>query len=446
MYKSLIILVLLISSTTSMWGKTWTLEECLQYAFDHNISLQKAGLSHRNAMETTLGSKAQLLPSLSFSTTHNASYQPWKANGNATVQNNEIQLMTSKTSYNGSYNLGANWTVWNGNRNQNQVKLNSLTEKEAELDSITSARNIEEQIAQLFVQILYGKEVVEVNKATLEAAKVNESRAKEMLNVGSLSKADCSQFVAQRAQDEYNVVQSQNNVRDYKRQLKALLQITDEEDFDVIDPVVFENKTLLETLATKAIPLLQSVYASALERRPELMRASIEAESADVQMKLAKGQRMPTVGLNAAVSTNTSSFANDAWGKQIKTNVNMGAGVTVTIPLLDQRAARTAINKANIQKQTALLDMKEKQTQLYTTIENYWIQATNSQSQYQAAKESTKSASASYELLSEQFAVGLKNIVEVQEGKTRLLNAQLSELQSKYMTIFNIHMLEFYGR
>ena len=84
--------------------------------------------------------------------------------------------------------------------------------------------------------------------------------------------------------------------------------------------------------------------------------------------------------------------------------------------------------------------------ELYSTIENYWIQAENKQSQYKAAKVSTESAQTSYDLLSEQFRLGLKNIVELQEGKTRLLSAQQSELQSKYMAILNIKMLDFYQK
>ena len=130
----------------------------------------------------------------------------------------------------------------------------------------------------------------------------------------------------------------------------------------------------------------------------------------------------------------------------MKTNFNSGAGISVSIPILDQRSTRTAVNKANLQRQEALLDIRDKQTALYSTIENYWIQAGNYQNQYKAAKVSTQSAKDSYDLLSEQFAVGLKNIVELQDGKTRLLSAQQSELQSKYMTILNIKMLELYKR
>jgi outer membrane protein len=116
------------------------------------------------------------------------------------------------------------------------------------------------------------------------------------------------------------------------------------------------------------------------------------------------------------------------------------------VPIFDQRAARTAVHKANIQRQTALLDVMDKETSLYSTIENYWIEATNNQNQFKAAKVSTTAAKDSYDLLSEQFAVGLKNVVELQDGKTRLLTAKQSELQAKYSTILNLKLLELYEK
>lgn len=435
---SLSLLCLCLSLNTS--AKTWTLDECLRYATENNISLQKAGLARQSDAETTLASKAALLPSLSFSTSQNVAYQPWKKNGTATVQNGLVETNTTTTSYNGTYSVSANWTVWNSNRNTNTIRLNEKAEQLAELDSITYARNIEEQIAQLYIQILYSKEAVEVNKATLEAAKVNEDRAKQMVDVGSMSKADCSQLTSQRAQDEYNVVQAESNVRNYKRQLKALLQLTDSEEFDVVSPQA------TDAMALQAIPSQQSVYEAAIVNRPEIKRATLAVESAEIQQKLAKAQRMPTVALQAALGTNTSSLSNNGWGEQMKSNFNAGAGLNISVPIFDQRSTKSAVNKANIARQEAMLDIRDKQTSLYSTIENYWIQATNNQAQYKAAKVSTAAAQDSYDLLSEQFAVGLKNTVELQEGKTRLLSAQQSELQSKYMTILNIKMLEFYKK
>ena len=279
-----------------------------------------------------------------------------------------------------------------------------------------------------------------MQKATLEAAIVNENRGKEMLEVGKMSKADLMQLTAQRAQDEYNVVQAESEVRNYKRQLKQLLQITDTEEFDIAG---FEAS---DEMALADIPALQSVYDNALRNRPEFKSLALQVESSELSKKIAKAQGLPTIGLTASAGTNTTSLGDQSWGIQAKQNFSLGGGLSISVPIIDQRQKRTAVNKAEISRQQALLDIKDKQVELYSTIENYWIQAENKQSQYKAAKVSTESAQTSYDLLSEQFRLGLKNIVELQEGKTRLLSAQQSELQSKYMAILNIKMLDFYQK
>lgn len=137
-------------------------------------------------------------------------------------------------------------------------------------------------------------------------------------------------------------------------------------------------------------------------------------------------------------------MSDNKWGQQLKNNVNVGAGFTVSIPLFDNRSSKTAVNKAKIQRENYILELRDKQTTLYSTVENYWLQAVINQNKFKAAKVSTESVKASYELLSEQFALGLKNIVELMTGKNNLLTAQQNELQSKYLAILNIDMLKFY--
>lgn len=138
-------------------------------------------------------------------------------------------------------------------------------------------------------------------------------------------------------------------------------------------------------------------------------------------------------------------MSNNAWGTQLKNNFDFGAGVSISIPIFDNRTTKTAVNKALIERQNYMLDLQDQQTQLYSTVENYWLQAVTNQNKFKAAKVSTESAQASYELLSEQFRQGLKNIVELMTGKNTLLTAQQNELQSKYLAILNIDMLNFYS-
>ena len=437
-YRAACLTAITVLCFSDVMARQWTLKDCIDYALANNISLRKTKLQEYSALEDVKQSQSALLPSLSFSTSQNGTYRPWPEAGKATVDNGYVQSSIDKIYYSGSYSVNGNWTVWNGGRNTNTVKLNKLAAEQARLDSAETANSIQEQIAQLYVQILYSNDAINVCKESLETSKINENRGKDMFEVGKISKADLAQLTAQRAQDEFNVIEAESNMRNYKRQLKQLLQITDDEEFDIAIPQTTDEMALCE------IPALNEVYAATLNIRPEIKNAKLGIESSDLSIKIAKAQKLPTIDLNAGVSTNTTTMSDNKWGQQLKNNVNVGAGFTVSIPLFDNRSSKTAVNKAKIQRENHILELRDKQTTLYSTVENYWLQAVINQNKFKAAKVSTESAKASYELLSEQFALGLKNIVELMTGKNNLLTAQQNELQSKYLAILNIDMLKFY--
>ena len=424
--------------STVMAQKQWTLQECLDYAMANNITLKKQQLKQQSAMEDLKGAKGALLPSVTASTNQSVGYQPWKDSGIATVTNGVVNTEVTKTYYNGSYNLSAQWTVWNGGRNYNNVKLNDLTEKQAELSAQETANSIQEKIAQLYSQILYLTENVAVNEKMLETSKKNEERGKEMVNVGKMSKADLAQLTSQRANDEYSIVEAKTNLMNYKLQLKQLLEITDEQDFDVAIPEITDERIYAE------IPSLQSVYEEALMSRPEIERLQLAVKSSDVSLRIAKAGWMPNISVNGGVTTSTNSLNSTGWGEQMKTNVNTSIGLGVSVPIYDGRSTKTAVNKAKIQQLQAQLDLQDQQKTLYTSIQNHWINAVNNQEKYRAATSSVESAEQSYELLSEQFRLGLKNIVELMNGKDNLLQAQQNRLQAKYVEEYNRVMLEFY--
>lgn len=430
--------LMLMSMPTECAARQWSLKDCIDYALANNIQLQKAKVQQLSALEDIKQSQSALLPSLSLSTSQNVSYNPWPEQGSAMIAGNKVQADVKKVYYNGSYSLSGNWTVWNGGQNTNTVKLNKLAAEQARLDSAVTANNVLEQIAQLYVQILYSDEAISVTKESLKTSQTNEERGKTMVSVGKMSKADLAQLTAQRAEDEYSIVEAESNLRNYKRQLKQLLQIADNDEFDVVIP------STTDEMALKDVPALNDVYAASLTQRPEIQNAKLGIESSDLSVKIAKAGKMPTVGLNAGLSTSTTSMNSNGWGNQLKNNFTVGGGVTVSIPLFDNRKTKTAVNKAMLQKENYMLDLQDKQTTLYSTVENYWLQAVTNQNKFKAARVSTESAQASYELLSEQFNQGLKNIVELMTGKTNLLQAQQNELQSKYLAILNLNMLDFY--
>ena len=430
---------MLLAATATWAQKKWTLEDCIDYAMENNITLKKARLSAESAQEDVKGSKAALLPSLSASTNQSVGYRPWQDAGITTVTNGQVNAKVDKGYYNGSYGLNASWTLWNGNRNRNTVKLNKLSAQQSEIEAETTAKNIQEQIAQLYVQILYLTEAVKVSEQSLETSKKNEERGQEMLEVGKMSKADVAQLSAQRAADEYSIVEARANIAKYRLQLKQLLELDGQSDFDIVVP----STTDQQALAT--VPALQGVYEQALVSRPEMKSGELAVKSSELNVKIAKAGYFPTLSMTGGFGTSTNSLSNNSWGLQMKTNFDASAGLSLSIPIFDQRQTKTNVAKARIQQQQALLDLQDRQKQLYQTIEQYWLDAETNQQKFRAALATEQSEQQSYDLLSEQFRLGLKNIVELMTGKDKLLTAQQNKLQSKYQTILAQQMLKFYG-
>ena len=360
MKKGLIAIGLALMTMNATAQKKWTMQECIDYAMENNITLQKSKLQKQSATEDLKGSKAALLPSLSASTNQSVGYKPWRDNGVATVTNGTVNAKVDKAYYNGSYALNAQWTVWNGGKNTNTIKLNQIAEDEAELQTQETANTIQQRIAQIYTQILYLDESVKVNEQMLETAKKNEERGREMVNVGKMSKADLAQLTAQRATDEYNIVETRSQLLSYKLQLKQLLEITDETEFDVAIPETTDAMVLEE------IPTLQKVYEQALLTRPEIERSKLAIKSSDVSLSIAKAGWLPSISMTGSLGTSTNSLSNNGWGNQMKTNFDAMAGVSVSVPIFDGRSTKTSVNKAKIQQQSAKLDLLDQQKTLYS--------------------------------------------------------------------------------
>ena len=419
--------------------KLWTIDDCISYAMQNNITLQKSRLQLQTASEEVRASKGALLPTLNANTSQNLGYRPWQDAGMTTVTNGQVNTKVNKTYYNGSYGLNAQWTVWNGNKNHNNLKLSRLSEQQAELSFEEQANSIQERIAQLFVQCLYLHEAIGVSEASLETSKKNEDRGKEMVEVGKMSKADLAQLTAQRATDEYNVVEAQSQLSNYILQLKQLLELTGDEKFDIAIPPTTDEEALAD------IPALQTVYEQALASRPEIGNKKLAIESSNVNLAIAKAGWLPTLSLSGGFTSSTNSLANNNWGNQMKTNTNMSAGLTLQVPIFDGWQTRSSVNRAKISQQQAQLDLLDQQKTLYQTIEGYWLDATTNQQKFRAATVTVESEQQSYDLLNEKFDLGLTNIIELLQGKDKLLSAQQNLLQSKYMTLLNLQLLRFYA-
>ena len=432
-----IIAATLLKTGTLYAQSGWTLQQCLNYAAEHNIQLQKSRISQEDSKEQLLQAKAALFPSLSFSMSQSVGYRPFQEATNI-VQNGMVTTTNNKVTENGSYGLNANWTVWNGGINQKNIKAQEIAGEIAEVQTAQSLNTIQEQIAQLYVQILYTTEAKKVNEKIYETAQQQLGRGRERFKIGDLAKADVAQLEAQMANAEYDVVNSETQIASYKRQLKELLQLGIGENFDVVADEMDDSRAL------EPVPAKEEVYAAALNLRPEIRAAQLQSEAADVQLNIAKRGYLPSIGINAGVGASHYSADDRSLGEQMKRNLNGSIGLSLSVPIFDNRRNKTSVSRARLSKTSAELDLLDKQTTLGSNIENLWLQATSSQQRFRSAQAAVQSQETTYELTNEQFKAGLKNIVDLLQARDNLLQAQQNRLQSKYTTILNTQLLRFY--
>lgn len=419
-------------------SNVWTLNSCIDYAIKNNIKLQQSRLMHNQSEIDVKSAKADMFPSLSFSTNHNLVNRPFSATS-STVSGSEVITSDKKNTYDGSYGINANWTVWNGNKRRNSIKQ---SKKEYEISglSVAEAENdLKEQITQLYVQILYATEAVKINENTLEVSKATYSRGKELYNVGALSKVDLAQLETEVANDEYQLLTSKNALKNYKLDLKQMLEIpgTTPMELQIIE---LEDSDVLSPL-----PNQDDIFMAALHMRPEIKSGHLNIESSKLDVAIAKAGYYPQISINASTSSNTNSASSDSWGAQMKHGWNNMVGINLSLPIYDKRQTKSAKQKAELQYNSTQMELANIEKELYQTIETMWLEADNAQQQYVVASLKLKSSKTSFDMINEQFTLGMKNILELLTEKNNYLSAQQEVIQAKYMAILERALLNFYA-
>ena len=416
----------------------WTLEDCINYALEKNIQLQQDKISLQESEIDIKDARASLFPTLSFSTGHNVVNRPYQEQS-ATVSGTEIISSDSRTTYNGSYSLNAAWTLWNGGKRLNTLKQQKTNKAIAQLSVSETENTLQEQIAQLFIQILYADESISINKGTLEVSEATYKRGEELFKEGSISKADLAQLEAQVSNDKYQVVSAESSLRDYKLQLKQLLELDGTEEMDLVLPQL-EYEDIMRLL-----PNQTDIYQTALSIRPEIQSGKLSIENAKLGISAAKAGYYPTISLSASSSSMTNNASTNNWAQQMKYGWNNMISINLSIPIFDNRQNKSNVQKARLQYNTSQLDLINKQKELFSTIEGLWLDALNAQQQYAAAETKVKSSQTSFDMVNEQFNLGMKNTVELLTEKNNLLSAKQELVQAKYMAILSRTLLNFYA-
>ena len=404
------------NATAQEASKTWTLQECLDYAYQNNIQVRQSRNNQLSGIEDTKQAKAALFPSLVASTTQ--SYTNYR--------------------YTGTYGITAGMTIFEGGKLRTEVKRQKVQNQMDALSVEESVNDIRIAIVQAYMQCLYAADAVRINRSTAEASKAQRDRAEEMLRTGSISRVDFAQLQSQYSSDEYQIVVAGSTLDNYKLQLKQLLELDIMEEMNPAVPGVKEENVL------KALPPKNEVYETALKVMPQIRRGELGIEAAKLEEKSARAGFFPSISLSASVGTGHMSNNDFESGSQIWNRFNENVGLTLNIPIFSNRKNRTAVNKAKIALNDSYLEWTSLQKELLRNVESAYLDAVSAQAQYLSAREKEKYARESYELTSEQFRVGVKNTVELITAQNEYSAAQQQVLQAKYLTLLSIELLNIY--
>lgn len=413
------------NATAQEASKTWTLQECLDYAYQNNIQVRQSRNNQLSGIEDTKQAKAALFPSLVASTTQSYTNYP----------SSEV---TDNNSYTGTYGITAGMTIFEGGKLRTEVKRQKVQNQMDALSVEESVNDIRIAIVQAYMQCLYAADAVRINRSTAEASKAQRDRAEEMLRTGSISRVDFAQLQSQYSSDEYQIVVAGSTLDNYKLQLKQLLELDIMEEMNPAVPGVKEENVL------KALPPKNEVYETALKVMPQIRRGELGIEAAKLEEKSARAGFFPSISLSASVGTGHMSNNDFESGSQIWNRFNENAGLTLNIPIFSNRKNRTAVNKAKIALNDSYLEWTSLQKELLRNVESAYLDAVSAQAQYLSAREKEKYARESYELTSEQFRVGVKNTVELITAQNEYSAAQQQVLQAKYLTLLSIELLNIY--
>lgn len=416
---------------------TWTLQQCIDRAKQQNITIKQRDVTARQAELNVRDARADRLPSVSFNSNQSFQNRPF-AESYSMVDGSQVVTTSHKNTYNGSYGVSASMPLYDGGKIKNNIALNELNSRIPQLDVSTAELSIEEQITRAYIQILYSDEAIVQDDEQIALSQAQVDRAQALFKAGLLNRADVAQLESQLANDRYQRVADETTRSDYMLQLKQLLELDGDTTLVIADPTV-------TTDALAPLPIKTNVYAAALDARPEVKAQLLALDRSVLDEKIARAGRLPQINLSAGLNTSNSS-GNGNMFTQLKEQWSNVIGVSISIPLYDRGKTSNAIARARLEREQAELSLQETRKSLWKSIETYHLNATSAQQRYLAAQQREKAARTSYELTSEQFRLGLKNIVELQTDKTALSNAVQQTLQAKYMAALNAALLRLYAR
>lgn len=466
-FKISLLFLFLAGFSSQSQVKKWTLQECVDYALKNNISIQQTDLDNKTAAIDKTAAFGNFLPSINANASHS-----WNIGLN---QNITTGLLENQTTQFTSAGLNANVAIYNGLQNQNRLRRANLAIIAAQFQLTKMKDDVSLNIANAFLQILFNKENLKVQKELLAADKLQLNRTTELVNAGVVARGDLLDSKATVASDEQKIVAAENTLFISKLSLAQLLQLEDFQNFDIVDTdyEAKESATMLETP--------EAILARAKQERVELKIAKTNLEIAQKDITIAKGAYMPTlsgfysfssrVGYSDQIvgvvpnSQNPTSIIGQVEGTgqnvlqpnfstvlgkpnpffdQFSDNKGHSFGLQLSIPILNGFSVKNSVARSKVAYERSQIASKQTELDLERNIYTAVTDAKGALNAYEAAVTALEARTEALNYAKEKYDVGMMNSFDYNQAQTLYSNAQSEVLRTKYDSIFKVKVVEFY--
>ena len=436
-FKLTALLVLCAISMTMAQKKIWTLEECVTYAVENNLSIQQFELDLENATIDKSDAIGSFLPNL------NGTLNVQSNTGLSFDPTNSQPVNTKQITSSGS--VTSSVLLFDGLRNVhrlNRAKLNAVA-NQYRLDDLVN--DIRLNVAISYLNILSNKETAKVAKALYAVTEQDLNRTRELVESGVVPKGDLLEIEATAATREQQIINAENDVLISRINLAQLLQITDYENFDVSDAEFEVPPADILKNSPKVI------FDKALSYWYETKFFETSVDLAEKDLSFAKGAAYPT--LSAFINYNTrysDQFFDPITGQvipfkdQLWINDGIAFGAQISIPVFNGFSTRNNIKRSQINVKKAQLDLEQNKLDLETNINQAYVDVVNSSKAYEAALKTREARALALEYSRERFDVGILNSFDYSQAQARVDNAEAEVIRTKYDYVFRIKVLEFY--
>lgn len=451
---------------------TWTLQQCVTYAWENNLQMKQAELTQRNAELTLRQSQLSRLPTVNGQS--NLGFQFGR-----TVDPTTNAFNTERIGFN-SFSINAGVTLFSGNQINQQIEQSKLNLDAAKMDAQATANDIGLLVANTYLTVLLAEEQSINARRRLELSQAQLAQMEILIRSGARPINERLDIEATIARNEQAIIEANNLVTINYLGLKQLLQLDPATPLKVEQPAV----ALPDEVFSQQFDL-ETVYAAALQSQPQIRAAELRLESAAVGEKLAQASLWPTLTAFGSLSTSYSSAARDffnpntenattvanppqtilvndtevtittfreeglvypriGYGTQINENFGQSLGLSLSVPIYNNHRNRIAIERAQLSSITANVQRQQQRDQLKTNIQRSITDFMAARESYRAAQRSQDAAKAAFDNANRRFELGAINNLEFTTAANNLDQARVELSRAKYQLLFNLKVVEFY--